>query len=357
MARRHHRWGRWLIVGVVTLLVGLVVHLLTRPPEALVDRIRGEPVVLAIALTGRVAPRLEAELSSLVAGRLVTLTKNEGERVSAGEVLGRVEVEIAEAELQRARAAQAAQAARLQQLERDLERVRDLYRSEVVARQELEQAELEADVARAELQSLTKALEQARERLGDHLLVAPFDGVVLERPVDPGQVVQPQTLVYRVATVEDRLVEVDVDERYLSVLSVGMKATVSAIGSQVQRSARVVFVGEDVDPAAGTAIVRLSFDDPSPDLPSGLSIDVNIIVQELERALTVARQAVMDVDGTERVLVVDGRHLREREIDVVDWQAERIVVTRGLAIGERVVLNPREYEPGQSVRPVDVERG
>jgi RND family efflux transporter MFP subunit len=293
----------------------------------------------------------------LVSGRLVSLTKQEGDPVAEGEIIGRVEVEVAEAELQRAQASRAAQAARVEQLERELERVRELYRREVIALQELEDAELALEVARAELRSLTQLVGQTRDRLEEHLIIAPFDGIVLRRPIDPGQVVGAQSLVYRIGTIEDRLIEVDVDERYLAALSLGMPAIASPLGREERRIARIVFVGDDVDPVSGTAVVRLAFEDPPEELASGLSVDVNIVVREIDLALTVAREAVLDIGGDERVLLVDGRELRQQSVDVIDWQAERVVVRRGLRVGDRVVLNPREYEPGQSVRPMDVDRG
>jgi RND family efflux transporter MFP subunit len=345
------------MMGALAVFVALIAYVILRPSRAMVDRVRQEPVVLALALTGRAAPRLEAELRSLVPGRLVSLTKEEGETVSEGEILGRVEVEVSRAELQRAQASRAAQAARVEQLERELERARELHRREVIPLQELEDAELRIDVAREELRSLTKLVNQTRERLEDNLLIAPFDGIVLRRPVDPGHVVGAQSLVYRVGTLEDRRVEVEVDERHLAALAPGMPAVAAPIGSDERLAARIVFVGDDVDPVSGTALVRLAFDAPAVEIPSGLSVDVNIVVKEIDLALTVARQAVLDVGGTERVLLVDGRKLREQPVEVIDWQAERVVILRGLRVGDRVVVNPREYAPGQSVRPMDVERG
>lgn len=353
--RRHIRSILLLVAAVVG--VAVAAWVIVRPPEAAVDRVKRDDVVLAIAVTGRTEPRLEAELTPLAPGRLVSLTRDEGDRIREGEVLGRVEVEAASAELSRARAAREAQRARVEQALRDYERLQKLYRQEIIPRQELEQAELALEVGRRDLQAAIEAVTEARERLEQHLIVAPFDGIVLDRPVDPGEVVDPQTVVYRVGTVEKRRVEVELDERYLSWLSEGMPAVVSPIGRTTEHPATVSLVGTGVDPTAGTALVRLDFDGPPPALPAGLSVDVNIVVDRFDDALTVAREAVMDLEENPRVLIVESGELYERQVEVIDWQAERIVVQQGLEEGEEVALNPREFEPGQSVRPVFVERG
>ena len=357
MARRGHRMRAVLTIALAAALAGLVAFAILRPPKVAVDRVRRESVVLAVALTGRVAPRLEVELRSLVPGRLVTLTKREGDRVQEGEILGTVEVAEARAELKRAEAARQAQEARVEQARRERERTRWLHEREVAPQQELELSELDYEVAREELKRLVEAVAAARQQLDEHRIVAPFDGLVLARPVDPGQVVGVETLVYRIGTLGTGLIEVDVDERYLARLSEGMRATVAPLDSELEYGAELVHVGDEVDPAAGTALVRLAFEDGPADLPAGLSVDVNIVVDRYADALTVARQAVMEAeDGGERVLLVKDGELHERDVDILDWQAERVVVVEGLNAGDEVVLNPREHEPDEAVRPVIVEQ-
>ena len=357
MARLRQHIRSILLLVLAAAGIALAVWIVMRPPEAAVDRIKRDDVVLAIAVTGRIEPRLEAELTPLAPGRLVTLTKDEGDRIREGEILGRVEVEAATAVLSRARAARSAQKARVEQALRDYERLQQLYRQEIIPRQELEEAELALEVGRQDLQAAIEAVTEARERLEQHLVVAPFDGIVLDRPVDPGEVVGVQTVIYRVGTIEKRRVEIELDERYLGWLSAGMPAVVSPIGRTTEYPATVSLVGTEVDPTAGTALVRLNFDGRHPVLPAGLSVDVNIVVDHFDDALTVAREAVMDLEENPRVLVVDEGELHERRVEVIDWQAERVVVQQGLELGEDVALNPRQYEPGQTVRPVFVERG
>ena len=84
---------------------------------------------------------------------------------------------------------------------------------------------------REDLKRLQAAEEEARLRLEEHRIVAPFDGRLLTRPVDAGQVVDTRTTIFGLAPTSDREIETEVDETYSTELALGQFTRLSFPGS------------------------------------------------------------------------------------------------------------------------------
>lgn len=354
----------WTLLALALLALAAwgVKRLLDRPPAVEVGEVRRESVRRVLAVTGRVRPRQVVEVRPLASGRLVALPKDEGDQVREGELLARVRDRQARAAVAQERTAVRAQRRSLEQARRDLERAERLHQAGLVAEEELERARLEVERGAEESQRLRERVTEAEARLEDYDLLSPLTGRVLDRPVDPGQIVSPTTLLYEIATTGEPWVEAQVDEIYLAELEEGMEALVAAPGYRDPRRgeplwpARVVRLGDRVDPDTGSATVRLAFDGGAPDLPAGLSLDVNLTVDEHPDAVTAPRSAVADLGSDPWVLVVEEGRTRRRPVKVIDWPAPRVVVTEGLDPGERVVLTPADVPAGIEVRPVPDSR-
>lgn len=350
----------WTLLALALLAAAAwgVRRILDRPPLVEVGRVLREDVTRVLAVTGRVRPRQVVEVRPLTSGRLVALPKDEGDEVREGELLARVQDRQARAAVAQERAAVQAQRRSLEQARRDLERAERLHEAGLVAQDQLERARLEVERGAEELQRLAERVAEAEARLEDYDLLSPLTGRVLDRPVDPGQIVSPDTTLYQIATTGDPWVEARVDEIYLAELAEGMEARVAAPGYGDPRRrdevwpATLVLLGDRVDPETGSVTVRLAFDGEAPDLPAGLSLDVNLTVDEHPDAVTVPRAAVADLGSEPWVLVVDGGRTARRPVAVIDWPAPRVVVQEGLEPGERVVLTPDDVPDGIEVRPV-----
>ncbi|MEM1179609.1 MAG: efflux RND transporter periplasmic adaptor subunit [Acidobacteriota bacterium] len=328
-----------------------------RPPEVAVVAVEPQDVRRALALTGRIRPEQSNALVPAVRARLVELLRDEGEEVKTGDVLARLDARQVKADLAQAGAALRRDRDELAQLRRDLERTRSLTDQTLLPQRDLEAAQL--DVVRSErrVDEGLELLAELEARLDDYVLRSPLDGFVVERPVDPGQVVGPEDVIFELATADDPEVEVEVDERYLGELALGQEALVAPLGGTAEPwPAQVAYIGRRIDRLSGAVIVRLTFAGDAPSLPVGLTLDVNLAIAEHPGSLTVPRSAVGGLGGETWVLaVVDGRTER-RDIEVIDWPAPRLVVLGGLADGDLVALDPRSTVAGQEVR-VELEDG
>lgn len=148
-------------------------------------------------------------------------------------------------------------------------------------------------------------------------------------------------------------VETDVDEAVAGALRVGMNARLAPAGMNDEvYSGAVTFVSPRVEPTTGGRTVRLSINAGSSDLPPGLSVDVNIVVEARNEALTLPRGAIARNAGASFVMVLRNDQAVRQTVTFVDWPAERVVVTSGVKAGDQVALDPLKAVEGLRVTPI-----
>ena len=206
--RRRRRFG-WMIVGVILVAVGSAYAYFERPWEEKpvrveVEVVKQEKLIQALAVNGRVVARETIQVRSAVSGLAVSVGAGEGESVSANEVLVQLDTAQPKALLDQAQAALDAGLVRQQQAEANAARARAL--GENTPRSTREDAELALTEASNEVSRLAAALDQARSQLEQYTIQSPIKGVVLDRSIDRGQLVDTQTNLYTVADLSELLV-------------------------------------------------------------------------------------------------------------------------------------------------------
>lgn len=343
--------ARKLAATVAIVVFAAAMTWLLWPRAIAVDTIvvKRAPAMRTLAVNGTVRPRLSVEVQSPVAGTLTALPLDVGDRVAKGALLARVDDAPQRAAIGEAQASVAAQEAVLAQARRDLARFVAL--GEFVTRQRKEEARLAVEQGQQELRRRRAALVQAREVQQRFEVRAPFAGVIMERPVDPGQTILATTVLYRLADLSAPQVAAEVDETYAVTLASGGEALVSVPGRAAPVPARIAFVEPRVDRATGAREVRLSVAEPLGEVPAGLTLSVNLIVAREAAAISIPRSAILQPDSNPRVRVVGaGGEVAERPIRFIDWPAQAVTVTQGLAPGTRILADPEAAAPGTRVR-------
>ena len=299
------------------------------------------PVTLVLAVSGKVAPRDQVQIRSAVSGTLLEVLVAEGSAVRVGDALAQLDPSQQEAIVRQA--ASALGQGRVLQQQADIAYARALELGNLVARVKLEDARLALDGAVQDVARLTALLDQATIQLGRYTLRAPISGTITVRSVDPGQLVDPATVLFTLADTVELLVETDVDEAYATRVSVGQEAVVLLVGNRETREAKVIFVSPRVDPATGGLAVKLGLDDPLR-APIGLTVTANIVVGR-ETALTVPRTALQG----DAVFLLQGDKAVLTPVTETDWPAARLIVTKGLAAGDRVITDSTGLTDGLAV--------
>jgi HlyD family secretion protein len=352
------------LAALAAVALAAVAAVLLRPaPAALVAPERRDVVEVVVA-SGKLRAVRESIVGAEAAGVVESVAATVGDVVAAGQLLGRLRPGETDARLAGALAALRAartnlggEESQLESAVRELERARELAARKLVPIAELDAAEAAERVQRANTEAARARLEEAqaevdgvRPEFGKREVRAPFDGVVIERLVEPGTAVSSSSGWFTVAEMSATEIYVETDENNLGRLRVGQPAiAVAPAYPDKPFDARLVQVGPNVDSDRGVVGLRLVADAlPAFVLPN-MTIDVNIEVERATDAQALPATAVA-MRGPPSVLALAGGRLEQRPVDVVGRNPEWVAV-RGLDPDTLVLRDVRVGRPGQRVRP------
>ncbi len=234
-----------------------------------------------------IEPNRVAEVSSAISGVIDEVTVKRGDLVKRGQVIVTLEskVEKATVELARARAerdqAIEARRARLEFTRRRLERNRGLFEQSLISEQVVDEAETDVLLAELELGEFLEEraiaaleLERAQAALEQRTIRSPFEGVVVDVLVAPGESIENRPLL-KIASIDPLNVEVIAPVPLFGKIKPGMSATVvpeEPIGGE--HTAKVAIVDRVLDAASGTFGIRLQLRNRKYRLPAGLRCKV-----------------------------------------------------------------------------------
>lgn len=324
-----------------------------------------------LPLTARYLAQIDAshsvELVARVTGEVVERAFEEGQAVEAGQVLFRIDPRPFEVALAQAEAQLAAAEARLQRAAQQLERFQELAEVQSAAATELEQWQEETGVAQAEVRLARARVEGARLDLEYTTIAAPIDGVIGRRGVDVGDFVQPAAgvVLATLRAVDPVYARFSISERdilrWQRLVALGevtdvptrdfRVTVVLADGREHPEIGTLDFVDVALDPTTGTALVRATVPNPARTLMPGQLVHVDVSGATRLGAVLVPQSSVVQSPGGASVYVVDeeGR-AQVRQVTLGDWAGDAWVVERGLAAGERVVVDQlMRLRPGTPV--------
>ena len=336
---------------------------------------------VGITANGYVVARTKASVSSRITGRLAFLSVEEGSVVERGQVLASLEnadyqaaVQQAEAEVARSRAALREAEAERDQLRRDLERANRLLGDSLISEQEVEDVasrlaatEARVGVQAAQVESASAAVAVARANLENTFIRAPFDGTVLRKDAEVGEVVAPvatgggltRGAVVTMADLETLEVEVDVNEAYISQIATDQAAdiTLDAFPDTSYRGA-VRQIVPTADRQRATVLVKVSILDSDDRILPEMGARVDFREMEGSDTATaeaprvfVPSEAVKDDAGRAVVWVVRENRVYQVYVDAGPVSGGRREIRSGLSGGERVVLSGHDgLEEGTPVR-------
>lgn len=317
------------------------------PVAVAVEAAAMAPVTRVLAVNGRIAAAHSVDVRALVGGSLAEVPVAEGDGVQAGMDIARIDAATQEAMVRQAVAGLDAALVAVAQARDAFARAEALGAN--VARAALDTAARDLQSAEQEVVRTTALVDQAQVQLEYYTIRAPMTGTVLELNVDPGQSIDPSTVLMTIADLGQLLVETDVDEAYATQISAGLPAVLQLAGETTLREGRVSFVSQRVDAATGGLAVELLFDAPV-SAPVGLTVTINIIVDSRDAALTAPRAAIQTGEAGDAVFVVRDGKAQRRPVSVIEWPAARLVVTEGLAPGDVLILDASGITEGQAVR-------
>jgi RND family efflux transporter MFP subunit len=300
---------------------------------------------------GMLAPRDEIRLAFKVGGVVDAVTVDSGDVVRKGQVLA--ELKRAEVDASVAQAAEAAEKAR-----RDLERARQLRIDEVATEEQVQDLTTSYNVARSNLDAARFNARFAR-------IEAPADGIVFERMVEAGELVQPgQPVVVLGSTASGWVVRVALADRDAVRMETGAAAQVTFDAFPGRTfDGKVSRIGAAADRITGTFEVEVEVQPDGARFARGLVAKVALPLAQLPgvaaSATVVPVSALVEADGQQATVYVLDRAqnlARRKQVELGPLLGEQIVVTAGLVIGDAVITDGAAWlTDGRAVRIVGAD--
>ena len=331
----------------------------------------------AVDVVGTLAAREEVVVSAEVAGRVSALVHDLGDRVAAGTPLIQLDqeklqyrAEAQQAALEQARARYGASndgtdlpsldrvpsvvstGAQLSEAQQQLDRAKSLAARSLLSTSDLDAAQTHYDTAkaahdnaiatarqlRADIEAQSSSLRLAQRELRDAVIRAPFDGVVAERLVSPGQFVQVQTPVMRIVRMHPLKLTAEVPERFAPWIETGRDMTIKVDAfAQETFHGKVVRISPSVRQSSRAFAIEGDVPNQDGRLKPGTFARVEITTDHVDRAVTIPAAAVQSRYGTNRVFLVQNGQLAGREVVLGDRLGDRVEVSQGLAAGTPIV--------------------
>lgn len=356
----------WLIIAAVAvLLVGLwfFVHR-NDPPNDAADAgqqaatvtvvIPGRTTIVGeIAATGTIAARREEPVGSVgEGGQVIEVRAEAGDWVRQGQVLAVIDRSV-QVQSQAGQAAQIEVAradARLAQA--NLDRALKLVERGFVSKADVDRLTATRDAAEARVRVARATLGQLQAQTARLNILAPSDGLVLERRIERGQVVSGGSgVLFRLARGGELEMQARLTETDLAAIAPGVSAEVTPVGSPKSFTGQVWQVSPVIDPTTrqGTARIALAY---APELrPGGFASAV--VRAGAVVAPKLPESAILSDDAGSFVYVVGaGNKVQRRAVKTGTVAADGIAVVQGLNGNERVVLRAGGFlQPGETVNP------
>jgi RND family efflux transporter MFP subunit len=375
-ARGAVRWP-WFIAAVVLLLVlaGASWMLLSQRAVTVHTALAVSPssnseAGAVLQATGYVTARRQATVSAQITGTLTAVLIEEGDHVTQGQVLARLDdsgykanLNASRAQADAARALVAQYQAQLAQGEHDAARQQTLAARGLVSSQSAEQAQTQVDTLRAQLgaqrqQARSAAAQAAVARVNfDYTVVrAPFAGVVTTKDAQVGEIISPlsagggftRTGVGTIVDMDSLEIDVDVNEAYIGRVRPGMPAeAVLDAYPDWKIPAHVIAIVPTADRGKATIKVRVAVEQKDVRIVPDMGVRVSFLEEKPAvgirppQGVLLPATAIVQRNGRSVVFVLDGEHVRQRAVNpAAQSYGDLRLLPVAVRPGDSVVVSP-----------------
>jgi RND family efflux transporter MFP subunit len=335
-----------------------------RPVEVLVVPVVRMDVPVVGEWIGTLDGSVNAEIRPKVEGYLLRQYYKEGQFVRRNDPLFEIDARQFRAALEQARGSLARAEAQLSKATRDVERFTPLAAQRAISQQELDNALAAESDGRGAVAAARAAADQSSLNLGWTKVTSPIDGIVGIARAQVGDLVNTQTVMTTVSTVDPIRVTIGISEReYMDRAALINRANypttergpslelILGNGSVFPEKGKAVLVDREVNVKTGTLTVKGFFPNPDHLLRPGQYARVRAQLDVRPGALVVPQRAVTELQGGTRVAVAGADGKAEiRSVETGPRFGDLWVIEKGLRAGENVIVSGLQYlRPGTPV--------
>lgn len=304
-------------------------------------------------VSGNLMPEKDAMIRAQVGGSVLQTYADQGQRVSAGQTLARIEAGGLQDVYLSARAGVTAASNSADVANHELARSEKLLAAGAIAERDIEQARRAAISANAALADARARLSTAQKQVGNTNVTSPMSGIVSERPVSAGDVVQPGAAMFTVVDPSSMRLEGSVPSEQLSQVKVGAPVTFTVNGYPGRSfTGRVTRVNPTADPATRQVRVFISIPNAAGTLVGGLFANGRLAA-ESRTGLVAPVTAVDSRSNVPAVFRIKGGKVERVpvQLGLKDEGSEKIEIVSGVAAGDTLLLGAAQgITPGTIVK-------
>lgn len=360
-------WRVLQVGGLLAIVAGIIYWVRFAPLSVVQHQVQQGEIVAEVIGTGTLEAHVKATVSSKIFGRVAEVLVDQGERVTKGRLLVRLDDEELKQQVAIAQANREAAQAAIDRLKAEKDRatavfepakksharVDALFAKNLVSRADLDQAVealsvAQADLFRAEgaitegqkeLIAAEKTLEYHRARLADTEIKAPFNGLIVRRQRDPGDVVVPGSSILTLISTDQLWISAWVDETEIAKLKKEQPARV-VFRSEPDRSfpGSVVRLGREVDRETREFVVDVRILELPFNWAVGQRAEVYIETDQKRSAVLLPAKYVVRRDDQTGVFIDQNGQAEWRPLTLGLRSTDMVQVTEGLQPGETVVI-------------------
>lgn len=300
--------------------------------------IRGD-IASFIYTTGTVFPKQESMISPKTSGRIEKLYVDEGDKVEKGQPLVELEQEMLRIVVKEEKASLKEARAQLKNLESTLKRRQKLFEEGVVGAQSLDDTTTERDLAKARVQRTRATLERAEQDLKDSVITAPFDGFIVEKMMNEGEMAttMPPSNIFHLVDTSRVKIECGITEGKRRFITVGKEVLIEmdAYPDEIFTE-KITTVNPKVDIKSRTFKIKIEIPNPDFRLETGMFARIHIIERESKGTLLIPQRVIIG-EAVKKVFVVENGRAVEKPITTGILNHPIVEVTEGLKEGDIVV--------------------
>jgi RND family efflux transporter MFP subunit len=352
----------WAVVIVIIIITGMILYpmIFTDTVEVnLTTAVLQSPAQSSSILnaSGYVVAQRKAAIASKGTGRLVYLGVVEGDKVKKDQIIARLENDDIKAQLNEASANLKFYEASLKDVENKFNRQKELLRTKVTSQEAYEQAEAEYKRLLASIDIAKARVEQYEVALENTLIRAPFDGTVLTKNAEVGEIVAPfggsttsKTAVVTIADMKSLLVEADVSESNIERIKADLDCEIILDAYPEKSYPGYVFkIVPTADRSKATVMVKVGFKNYDERVLPEMSAKVSFLSEPLDtaklneqKALVIPESAIQNQDGSSVVYKIQNDEAVPVTVKTGRKFGSYIEVLSGLQNGDNVIDNVDE---------------
>jgi RND family efflux transporter MFP subunit len=380
---RPRRTPWMVIVPIALLLIAVAAFVVLRgggkevrvaPAKAIAA---GQSQGAVLNATGYVTARRQATVSSKVTGKVIEVFIEEGMRVKAGQELARLDasfvsrgLSLAQAEAQAAASTLEETRVRIREAQLDYDRAARLAQSEISSKADVDRAKAQLDATKARLNAQADQLNTARQQIElqrqnveDTIIRAPFDGIVVSKDAQPGEMISPvsagggftRTGICTIVDMESLEIEVDVNEAYINRVTPNQRIEAVLDAYPDWRiPGHVITAVPTADRQKATVKVRIAFDQRDQRILPDMAVKVSFITSDtapnrVTTSVEIPKAAIRRDGNNDIVFVVKDEKVERRAVKVMSTEGDVVRLASGVTGGEQVVIEGPELVDGESV--------